>query len=480
MTYFFETYGCQMNIAESAAIEQLLIARGWTKSDCAEFADLVIINTCSVRATAENRIFGRLGWYTGLKALRNCEPGAKTRSLEKVVDFVKDGPKPFTLVVTGCMAERLLKTLQKDWPCVDYVVGTYAKQHFGQILEAVENHEKAGELRDDEKYEFAALSYEKDSFSAFVPIMHGCNNFCTYCIVPYVRGREISRPVSEILKEIDVLTSYGVREITLLGQNVNSYKDESGCGLASGAECLSGAGGAGTSSGVVNFAALLQTIADHLEKTNSSIEWVRFMSSHPKDLSDEVIDVIAKNKRICHHIHLPVQHGSSAVLKRMNRVYTREHYLDLISRVKKAIPDVSLTTDLMLGFPGETEEDVELTLDLMKQVCYEDAFMYYYNPREGTPAVKMPDQIPDEVKKARLQRVIDLQLEITASQMKKRVGQEVKVLVQNVSRDNPDELLGKTEQDEHVAFKAQKSLIGTFCRVKIEELSGNTFRGRLL
>ncbi|MCR4952624.1 MAG: tRNA (N6-isopentenyl adenosine(37)-C2)-methylthiotransferase MiaB [Treponema sp.] len=480
MTYFFETYGCQMNIAESAAIEQLLIARGWTKSDCAEFADLVIINTCSVRATAENRIFGRLGWYTGLKALRNCEPGAKTRSLEKVVDFVKNGPKPFTLVVTGCMAERLLKTLQKDWPCVDYVVGTYAKQHFGQILEAVENHEKAGELRDDEKYEFAALSYEKDSFSAFVPIMHGCNNFCTYCIVPYVRGREISRPVSEILKEIDVLTSYGVREITLLGQNVNSYKDESGCGLASGAECSSGAGGAGTSSGVVNFAFLLQTIADHLEKTNSSIEWVRFMSSHPKDLSDQVIDVIAKNKRICHHIHLPVQHGSSAVLKRMNRVYTREHYLDLISRVKKAIPDVSLTTDLMLGFPGETEEDVELTLDLMKQVCYEDAFMYYYNPREGTPAVKMPDQIPDEVKKARLQRVIDLQLEITASQMKKRVGQEVKVLVQNVSRDNPDELLGKTEQDEHVAFKAQKSLIGTFCRVKIEELSGNTFRGRLL
>ena len=356
MTYFFETYGCQMNIAESAAIEQLMIARGWTKSDCAEFADLVVINTCSVRATAENRIIGRLGWYTGLKALRNCEPGAKTRSLEKVVDFVKDGPKPFTLVVTGCMAERLLKTLQKEWPCVDYVVGTYAKQHFGQILEAVENHEKAGELRDDEKYEFAALSYEQGSFSAFVPIMHGCNNFCTYCIVPYVRGREISRSVNEILREIDVLSSYGVREITLLGQNVNSYKDESG--TYSGAENTSGE--------CVNFASLLKIIANHLEEQKSSIEWVRFMSSHPKDLSDEVIEVIANNKRICHHIHLPVQHGSSAVLKRMNRVYTREHYLELIDRVKKAIPDVSLTTDLMLGFPGETEEDVELTLDLMR------------------------------------------------------------------------------------------------------------------
>ena len=372
------------------------------------------------------------------------------------------------------MAERLLKTLQKDWHCVDYVVGTYAKQHFGQILEAVENHEKAGELRDDEKYEFAALSYEQGSFSAFVPIMHGCNNFCTYCIVPYVRGRELSRPVDEIIKEIDVLSSYGVREITLLGQNVNSYNDVSGLQNADAGTV------AGTEKSGVNFAALLKKIADHLEETKSSIEWVRFMSSHPKDLSDEVINVIAKNPRICHHIHLPVQHGSSAVLKRMNRVYTREHYLELIERVKKAIPDVSLTTDLMLGFPGETEEDVELTLDLMKKIRYEDAFMYYYNPREGTPAVKMPDQIPDEVKKARLQRVIDLQLEITAEEMKKRVGQEVKVLVQNVSRDNPDELLGKTEQDEHVAFKAHKSLIGTFCRVKIETLSGNTFRGSLV
>lgn len=487
MTYFFETYGCQMNIAESAAIEQLMLARGWTKAECAEFADLVVINTCSVRATAENRIIGRLGWYTGLKALRNCEPGAKTRSLEKVVDFVKDGPKPFTLVVTGCMAERLLKTLQKDWPCIDYVVGTYAKQHFGQILDAVEKHEKAGELRDDEKYEFAALSYEQGSFSAFVPIMHGCNNFCTFCIVPYVRGREISRPVKEILNEIDVLSSYGVREITLLGQNVNSYMDKSAENAITAEKTITTASAitigdaesAAISAGV-NFASLLQIIANHLEETKSSIEWVRFMSSHPKDLSDEVIDVIAKEKRICRHIHLPVQHGSTAVLKRMNRVYTREHYLDLISRVKKAIPDVSLTTDLMLGFPGETDEDVELTLDLMKQIRYEDAFMYYYNPREGTPAVKMPDQIPDELRKARLQKVIDLQLKITAEEMKKRVGQEVKVLAENVSRDNSEELLGKTEQDEHVAFKADKSLIGSFCRVKIEALSGNTFRGTLL
>ena len=459
MTYFFETYGCQMNIAESAAIEQLLLSRNWTKAEDAQVADLVIINTCSVRATAENRIFGRLGWYSGLKAVRSCDKSAKGKFLEKAVEYVKDGPKPLTLVVTGCMAERLLKTLQKDYPFIDYVVGTYAKQYFGQIIEAMEKHTVADELNDEVPYEFAPLSLEPGAFTAFVPIMHGCNNFCTYCIVPYVRGRECSRPVCEILKEIDVLSGYGVREITLLGQNVNSYQ------------------GALSSTENVDFAGLLQIIADHLRETKSSIEWVRFMSSHPKDLSDAVIEVIAKEPVLCHHIHLPVQHGSSEVLRRMNRRYTRDQYLELVAKIKKAIPDVSLTTDLMMGFPGETEDDVEAVLSLMKEIRYENAFMYYYNPREGTPAVKMENQIDEEEKKARLQRVIDLQLKITAEEMQKRVGSEVKVLVESVSRDNKEELLGKTEQDERVAFKAEKSLIGTFVRVKIEALSGNTFRG---
>ena len=466
MTYFFETYGCQMNIAESAAIEQLLLARKWTKAEDAQVADLVIINTCSVRATAENRIFGRLGWYSGLKAVRACDKSAKGKFLEKATEFVKDGPKPLTLVVTGCMAERLLKTLQNDYPFIDYVVGTYAKHHFGQIIEAMENHKVTGQLKDDEPYQFAPLSLEQGAFTAFVPIMHGCNNFCTYCIVPYVRGRECSRPVSEILKEIDVLSSYGVREITLLGQNVNSY-----CGTWDKVD---------NDKETIDFAGLLQIIADHLHETKSSIEWVRFMSSHPKDLSDAMIAVIAKEPVLCHHIHLPVQHGSSQVLKRMNRRYTREQYLELVARIKKAIPDVSMTTDIMMGFPGETEEDVEQTLSLMNEIRYENAFMYYYNPREGTPATKMEDQLSEEVKKARLQRVIDLQLKITAEEMQKRVGSEVKVLVEGVSRDNPGELLGKTEQDERIAFAADKSLIGTFVRAKIEALAGNTFRGTLL
>ena len=512
MKYFFETYGCQMNIAESAAIEQLLLTRKWTKAEDAQVADLVIINTCSVRATAENRIFGRLGWYSGLKAVRSGDKSAKGKFLEKAVEYVKDGPKPLTLVVTGCMAERLLKTLQKDYPFIDYVVGTYAKQYFGQIIEAMEKHTIAGQLDDDVPYEFSPLSLEPGAFTAFVPIMHGCNNFCTYCIVPYVRGRECSRPVCEILKEIDVLSSYGVREITLLGQNVNSYqgmydsvagrygeqteKSTPLEGVASNevrargrnatlTSFLSYSNDIGTEnslspSGLVDFAGLLQIIADHLRETKSSIEWVRFMSSHPKDLSDAVIEVIAKEPVLCHHIHLPVQHGSSEVLRRMNRRYTREQYLELVAKIKKAIPDVSLTTDLMMGFPGETEEDVEEVLSLMKEIRYENAFMYYYNPREGTPATKMEGQIPEKVKKDRLQRVIDLQLKITAEEMQKRVGTVAKVLVESVSRDNKDELLGKTEQDERVAFKAEKSLIGSFVRVKIEALSGNTFKGALL
>lgn len=455
-TYFFETYGCEMNIAESAAVEQLLIARGWTVAKSAQVADMAIINTCSVRETAENRIMGRLGWFNGLKAVRAKKLGAKTKMLDEAVEYVKDGAKPLTIVVMGCMAERLLKTFQKDYPFIDYVVGTYAKHHFSEIITAVEEGRKPFEVDDSELYKFASVSAEPGAFSTFVPIMHGCNNFCTYCIVPYVRGREISRPVCEILRELDILNGYGVKEITLIGQNVNSYQDND-----------------------TNFAGLLQLIADHLRKTKSGIQWVRFMSSHPKDFTDDVIDVIAKEDVICRHIHLPVQHGSTAVLKAMNRRYTREQYLDLVSRIKARIPDVSLTTDIMMGFPGETEQDVEDTLDLMRQVKYESAMMYYYNPREGTPAAKI-EQIPEQVRKDRLQRVIDLQLEHTHEQMIKRVGSIMKVLVESISRDDKTELLGQTEQHEKVAFKADRSIIGHFVNVKITELSGNTFRGTLI
>lgn len=456
MTYYFETYGCQMNFAESAAVEQLFIARGWKKSESAQTADLAVINTCSIRETAENRILGRLGWFSGLKTVRECRPGAKSKMLEEAAAYVQNGAKPLTLIVMGCMAERLLQSFKKEYPFIDYVVGTYAKHHFSEIISAVEEGRKPFQIDDSEQYRFASLSAEPGAFSTFVPIMHGCNNFCTYCIVPYVRGRELSRPVDEILHEIDLLGKMNVREITLIGQNVNSYHAESG----------------------ENFARLLKLIADHLRETSSPIKWVRFMSSHPKDFSDDVIEVIAKENVICRHIHLPVQNGSTAVLKAMNRRYTREQYLELVGRIKARIPDVSLTTDIMMGFPGETEADVEDTLDLMRQVKYESAMMYYYNPREGTPAAKM-EQIPVEIRKERLQRVIDLQLEHTHEQMSKRVGSTVMVLVEGVSRDDKTELLGQTEQHEKIAFKAGPSKIGSFVNVKITELSGNTFRGEM-
>lgn len=475
MTYFFETYGCQMNIAESAAVEQLLIARGWTRASDAQFADMVIINTCSVRASAESRIIGRLGYFTGLKAVREKRPHAKTRKMEEAAAYVKDGPIPLTLVVMGCMAERLLDSLKKDWPAIDYIVGTFAKNKFGDIISAAENLSQGQKAAAPEKfgasigasidekpvYRFASLSLEPGAFSSFVPIMNGCNNFCAYCIVPYVRGREVSRPLTEIFEEIKVLGGYGVKEITLLGQNVNSY-------LCEDAEF-----------GRVDFPRLLELICRKIEETGSPIKWIRFDSSHPKDLSDRLIQVMAKEEKICKHIHLPVQHGSTKILQRMNRRYTREHYLELVQKIRAAMPDISLTTDIMIGFPGETEEDFEEAYSLMKEVGYEDAFMYYYNPRQGTPAAAWPDQISLETKKERLQKIIDLQLVITQAEMEKQVGKTITVLADKTTLENPNELLGKTERDERVAFAADKSLIGSFVRVRLTSLNGHTFKGIL-
>lgn len=479
MTYFFETYGCEMNIAESAAVEQLFISRGWTEAASAQVADVCIINTCSVRKSAEDRIYGRLGWLTGLKKVRECRPDAKAKFMDEAVEFVKDGPKPLSIIFMGCMAERLLESIKKEWPCIDYVVGTFAKQHFGDIITAIEENRQDVPLDNTEKYKFAPVSYEKGRFEAFVPIMHGCNNFCTYCIVPYVRGREISRPVMEILHELDTINRYGVKDITLLGQNVNSY-----CGelpenpqdrqLVEELRVSSRKG-----QNTLNFADLLQIVARYLDKTQSGIGWIRFSSSHPKDFTDDVIEVIASEPRVCRHIHLPVQHGSTEVLKKMNRRYTREHYLGIIERIKSKVPEVSLTTDIMMGFPGETEQDVEDTLNLMKEVRYATAMMYYYNPREGTPAATW-EQIPEEIRKERLQRIIDLQLVHTDEEMKKQVGKTEKILVEGPTRDDPNELLGKTSRNEKVSFEAPKSLIGQFVNVEILSLNGHTFKGRIV
>ncbi len=441
MKYFFETYGCQMNKAESASIEQLFDARGWTAAKKAEEADIAILNTCTVRITAEQRIHGRIGWYTALK---------KEQKEKK--------EKRITLVVTGCMAERLAETLLKDFPTVDYVIGNFEKQRFADIAAALESRKKLKMHFGDEKpaYSFAPLSYEKGAFQAFVPIMHGCNNYCSYCIVPYVRGREVSRPINEILDEIDILSQNKVREITLLGQNVNSYSFEG-----------------------LDFADLMQRIADHLRDTESSIGWVRFTSSHPKDVSDRLIDVLAKESVFCRHLHLPVQHGSTSVLEAMNRKYTREDYLALVQRVRSKLDNLSLTSDILIGFPGETEQDFEDTISLMKEVRFSEAYMYYYNPREGTKAFEMQNQVPLKIKKERIKQVVDTQLVISREEMRKREGTTLTVLVEGHSKANKKELLGRTEHDEHVVFEAPKELIGSFVQVTISELTGNTFRAKL-
>jgi tRNA-2-methylthio-N6-dimethylallyladenosine synthase len=486
MTYFFETYGCQMNKDESAAADILLSERGWTAAAVPEEADLVIINTCSVRITAETRVHGRLGWYSALK---------KTH--------------PFTLILMGCMAERAgmpsqkasseKTALRKRFPCIDYVVGTFEKHRIGDIaagLESVQvsppplessvperrafrasgdrafkSEDQSDEYRFAEsKYQFARLSWERGSFQAFVPIMHGCNNFCSYCIVPYVRGREISRSPAEILEELDFLSMQGVREVTLLGQNVNSYRWE---GSSHREDTESGA--------VTDFPGLLDMIARRLsEKENTSVGWIRFVSSHPKDLSSELLEVMAKERIFCRHIHLPVQSGSTQVLKKMNRKYTREDYLALVARIHDILPDASLTTDILTGFPGETDEDAEETIELIKQVRFDSVFMYYYNPREGTAACSFPDPVPDEVKKERLARIIELQHTITREILESRVGSRIRALVEAVSRNDPGELLARSERDERIVFPGGAELIGSFADLELTGLNGNTFLGRLI
>ena len=475
MTYFFETYGCQMNLAESAAAEQKLINRGWARADSEQTADLVVINTCSVRATAESRVFGRLGYYAGLKAVRAGKAGAKSKSLEEAARFVKDGARPIKVAVMGCMAERLSRSLKRDYPVVDYVIGTFAKNHLDDMISEIENELgggggeafcDSGIVKEDAFYAFAAISSEAGAFSTFVPIMNGCDNFCSYCIVPFVRGRETSRALDEVIAEVDELSRRGVKEITLLGQNVNSYR-----GLRSKSE---------DSEEVVLFPELLRAIAFHLKEIGSSIEWVRFDSSHPKDFSDELIDVIGETDVVCKSVHLALQHGSDKILRAMNRHYTQADFLALVEKLRKKIPNVSLSTDVMVGFPGESEADFEELFDLMSRIRFKNAFMYYFNPREGTAAARMKDQIPLAEKKARLQRIIDLQLKITQEELTARLGATEKVLAEKLSKDNAEEILARTDKDERVALKGSADMIGSFALARFDSLNGNTFKGTII
>lgn len=447
MTYLIETYGCQMNKAESAALETIFRERGWTpwqptplSSETVFAPDFVLINTCSVRITAENRAWGRIDHW----AAEKTRLGREGRRL--------------VLAVTGCMAERMKKEIRVRQPAVDHVIGTFQKQAFGLVVDSASKGLRLAEVEESPSFVFADSYHEPSSFRSFLPIMHGCDNFCTYCIVPHIRGRETSRDPESILAELETLESQGVREVTFLGQNVNSY-------------CWEG------KEGRLDFPGLLSLVADRLrDRRETGIRWVRFLTSHPKDLSDEAIAVIAREPLYCRHIHLPVQAGSDAVLKAMNRKYDRAAYLALIERMRSVLPDLSLTTDLLVGFPGETEADLEETLDLMRRVRYSYAFMYHFNPREGTPAAKMQNRVPDKDKKARLARVIELQKEISTEMLQARIGAVEEVLVEDLSRRRKSEVLARTARDEMVVFAADASRIGSFARVRLESLSGNTFR----
>ncbi len=445
--YHIETYGCEMNKAESAAIETALREHGWEKS-AEDEANLIVLNTCTVRATAENRAWNRIHQLVARK-----------------------NEHDFKLAVVGCMAEQHKSAIQRQAPGVDYVLGTFQKQSFGLMLDVIAAGQKIDIAEETPTYVFSADHHEQGAFRSYVPITHGCNNFCAYCIVPYVRGRETSRDPEDIIREIERMEDIGVREITLLGQNVNSYRweraDES-----------------------LDFPGLLRLISSRVRERRGEVEtssnprmqeqrigWLRFLTSHPKDLSPALIEVLASDPIFCRHVHLPVQSGSNRILAAMNRKYTREEYLTLVESLRYSMPDITLSTDILVGFPGETEEDLEDTLDLMRRVKFSYAFMYHFNAREGTPAATMNNRVPDKVKKQRLARVIALQKEITSMLMKERIGAIDEVLIEDVSKRSSKEVLARTARDEMVVFPAPRTRIGQFARVRIVAISGNTFRG---
>lgn len=414
------TYGCQMNVADSERMAGLLKQIGYTLTDDADAADLILINTCCVRATAEDKVFGQIGRF---KALKRQKPA-------------------LILGVAGCMAQKEGANLIKRAPHVDFVLGTGQSSEVARIVQNLERERKnfvdVSNVSGDIPSEVFPL--RGGQVSTFVPIMYGCNNFCTYCIVPYVRGRERSRKPEEIFAEVKQAVAEGFKEITLLGQNVNSY-----------------AGG-------MTFAELL-TAVDKI----AGVKRLRFMTSHPKDLSDELIAAMAGGSHICEHIHLPVQYGSDKILRRMNRVYTVKKYLELVKKIRAAIPDVSLTTDLIVGFPGETDDDLNETLDFLREVQFDAAFTFIYSKRSGTPAADFPAQIDDEIKHSRLNALMKVQNEISLSKNRELVDSVVEVLVEGASKTDDKIFTGRTRSNKLILFAHGDERAGDLLNVKITQ-----------
>ena len=419
--YYILTMGCQLNENDSEKLIGIMEKMGYTKSKDIKNADLYVINTCCVRENAEEKLFGKLGELKKIKENKNI-----------------------IIAIGGCMMqeEHITEKIKKSYPFVDVVFGTHTLHKFPEDLYiAITKNKKIKDVIDIDGEIYEGLPVKRSSNrQASVIIMYGCNNFCSYCIVPYVRGRERSRNPEDILNEIKELAKEGYREITLLGQNVNSYK---------GGENY-------------NFANLLEDV-DKIE----GIEVIRFVSPHPKDFTDDVIDVISKSKKISRLIHVPLQSGSTNVLKEMNRKYTKEQYLDLIKRIRNKIPDVVFSTDIIVGFPGETEEDFEDTIDVVKQVNFEQIFMFIYSRRVGTRADKMENQIPEEIKHKRFDRLKQVFEESIEENNKKYIGTTQKILVEGYSKNNQDMLTGRTDTNKVVIFEGPEELIGKIVNIKI-------------
>lgn len=423
-SYYIITYGCQMNAADSERLAYQLEQVGYTATDSMETADLIILNTCAVRENAEAKTYGKIGQ----------------------LKHFKEDNKDLIIAVTGCMAQKNQAEMFKKAPHIDIVLGTHNIQHINEMIAEVQRthtHQLNVEMDNTHFPELEAKP--SGAFQGWVPIMNGCNKFCTYCIVPHVRGREISRPIESIVKDVRDLGTKGYKDITLLGQNVNSY----GLDFKNGTD----------------FSDLVEAL-DNIP----GVERIRYMTSHPQDMTPKMLKAIGESSNMVCHLHLPVQSGSNEILKRMNRHYTTEHYKELVAYAREHIKDLVLTTDLIVGFPGESEEDFEKTLDLVKDVRFDMVYTFIYSKRSGTPAATMEEQVPEEVKRVRLQTLMDVQNEISLEINKEMEGQVFEIIVEGPSRTDKHMWFGKTSGNKMVLFPENESIhIGDTVNMQIDK-----------
>lgn len=430
---YIETYGCQMNLADTEIVLGILQNNGYSHTKNSDEADVILVNTCSIRDNAEQRIYGRLGNF---KTIKDNKPG-------------------LIVGVLGCMAERLRTDLVEKKKIVDVVVGPDEYRRLPELIDVAFNGDKGigVKLSKTETYD-DIIPHREDGLQAWISVMRGCDKFCTFCVVPFTRGRERSRSLNSVADEIKQLSDRGFREITLLGQNVNSYKDEE-------------------SAEAGDFADLLAACA----QVDNSIR-IRFTTSHPQDLSDKLLYTISSHSNICNYIHLPVQSGSNRILELMNRTYTIEHYLQLVERARKIIPGVSFSTDIITGFPTETYEDHIMTLDVMRMVRFDGAFMFKYSPREGTKAFRMNDDVSEETKSKRLQEIINLQQQISFELNQKLIGKEEVVLIEGFSRKSDKFLSGRSDTNKVVIIPADNKIrVGNYVKAKINKATSATLFG---